>query len=69
MDGATRRTPEMEEFLDFIHEQHLIDLSMEGGRYTWLNNHEVPTWSWIDRFLVLTNWEEKFEKATQSILP
>jgi len=32
--------------------EELVDLSLEGGQFTWLNNQENQTWSRIDRFLI-----------------
>jgi hypothetical protein len=30
----------MEEFLNFIFMQNLVDLPLEGGQFSWLNNQE-----------------------------
>jgi hypothetical protein len=47
----------------------LIDLQMSGGRYTWSNNHEVPTLEMLHRFLVCKNWEKTFPLAMVYKLP
>jgi hypothetical protein len=59
----------MEEFSKFIFMQSLMDLSLEGGQFSWSNNQEDQTWSRIDRFLIYPEWEELFPKVTQRRLP
>lgn len=42
----------MQRFSNFISENNLLDLLLRGGRFTWSNNHEIPTFSKLDRLLV-----------------
>ncbi|XP_050259852.1 uncharacterized protein LOC126704907 [Quercus robur] len=53
------------QFLAFISEQILIDLPLVGGSFTWSNSREVASRSRLDRFLVSTDWEEKFPSVCQ----
>jgi hypothetical protein len=59
----------MEEFLDFIIEQGLMDITPQGGNFTWSNNRDFPSWSRIDRFLISPEWEAHFPNVVQSRLP
>jgi hypothetical protein len=56
----------MEELSEFIHGQSLVDISLQGGQFTWSNNQ---VWSKIDRFLLSPEWEEHFPDVSQSHLP
>jgi hypothetical protein len=38
MSGVSNYSVVMEEFSEFIFMQSLVDLSLEGGRFTWSNN-------------------------------
>ena len=42
----------MREFSDFISEQSLIDLPLEGGSFTWSNLQEVESKARLDSFLL-----------------
>ena len=44
----------MQDFSDFIADFGLLDTPLEGGKFTWSNNREVPTMSKLDRFLFST---------------
>lgn len=48
------------DFSEFIHEHGFIDLPMEGGVYSWSNNHDPPSTTRLERFLVSPNWVEHF---------
>uniref|UniRef100_A0A7N2LHZ6 Uncharacterized protein n=1 Tax=Quercus lobata TaxID=97700 RepID=A0A7N2LHZ6_QUELO len=52
--GGSRSTltSAMEKFLEFIEDLNLIDLPLEGGRYTWLSGTDQPLMSRIDGALV-----------------
>ena len=50
----------MENFLEFIKNPNLIDLPLDGGRYTWSSGTDQPSMSRIDRALVSHDWEEHF---------
>ncbi|GLT55575.1 hypothetical protein SLA2020_286860 [Shorea laevis] len=67
--GESRHTQAMVEFSEFIFEQGLLDIPLEGGRFTWSNGREVEAWSKIDRFLLSTEWEEHFPDVSQKRLP
>ena len=56
--GYSRLTPAMELFSEFIGDLNLIDLPLEGGRYTWSSGSNQPSMSRIDRVLVSHDWEE-----------
>jgi hypothetical protein len=49
--GAASISIVMEEFLDFVFEQGLVDISLQGGNFVWSSNWASPSWSRIDRFL------------------
>ena len=38
--GGSRLTPAMEKFSEFIEDLNLIDLPLEGGRFTWSSGTE-----------------------------
>ena len=59
----------MELFSEFIGDLNLIDLPLEGGRYTWSSGLDQPSMSRIDRVLVSHDWEEQYPDVTQRILP
>ncbi|XP_030929714.1 uncharacterized protein LOC115955640 [Quercus lobata] len=67
--GASRLTPAMEKFSEFIEDLNLIDLSLEGGSYTWSSGTNQPSMSRIDRALVSHDWKQHFQDVTQWILP
>ena len=67
--GYSRLTPAMEIFSEFIGDLNLIDLPLEGGRFTWSSGSNQPSMSRIDRVLVSHDWEEHFPDVTQRILP
>ncbi|KAE8662550.1 Imidazole glycerol phosphate synthase hisHF [Hibiscus syriacus] len=47
----------------------LIDLPLSGGRFTWCNNQDSPTYVRLDRFLVDNLFMAAFLDLTQSLLP
>jgi len=59
----------MEEFSDFIFMHNLVDLPLVDGQFTWSNNQEDQIWSKINRFLVSSEWEERFPDVSQRRLP
>ena len=58
--GSTAFIATMREFSDFILEQGLIDLPLEGGIFTSSNSREVSSKARLDRFLFSADWEDKF---------
>ena len=59
----------MHDFSDFIAKFGLLDNPLEGGRFTWSNNRETVSMSWIDRFLFSSDWADHFGLVTQQRLP
>ncbi|KAE8713890.1 Exocyst complex component SEC8 [Hibiscus syriacus] len=55
-------------FSQFILQFGLIDLPMIGGRFTWCNNQDNPTFVRLDRFLVDSQFLVAFPDIVQSIL-
>ena len=55
----------MREFSNFISEQGLIDLSLQGGSFTWSNSREVALKARLDKFLFSANWEDRFPTVSQ----
>ena len=49
--GSNSFTTAMREFFNFISEQGLIDLPLQGGSFTWSNSREVVSKARLDRFL------------------
>ncbi|XP_077222034.1 uncharacterized protein LOC143855866 [Tasmannia lanceolata] len=59
----------MRRFSEFINSCKLIDLPLEGFRFTWTNNQESLIKSRIDRFLLSREWEESSRNILQRALP
>ena len=53
------------DFADFVAEQGLMDLPMDGGDVTWSNS---VSWSRLDRFLVSSEWEFSYPGFMQKKL-
>ena len=66
--GSTSFTAAMREFSNFISEQSLIDLPLQGGTFTWSNSREVASKVRLDRFLFSADWEDKFPSVSQQRL-
>ena len=58
----------MREFSNFISEQGLIDIPLQGGSFTWSNSCEVVSKARLDRFLFSADWEDKFPPVSQRCL-
>jgi hypothetical protein len=67
--GCTRVSTSMVEFSDFIEDLNLVDLSLNGGCYTWSSGSANPSMSWIDRVLVTPEWEEQYPNVVQKLMP
>ncbi|XVE95789.1 hypothetical protein REPUB_Repub02eG0163900 [Reevesia pubescens] len=59
----------MFQFSDFIEELGLVDLQLEGGKFTWSSNREEPCFCRLDRFLISVVFIENLNALTQKILP
>ena len=59
----------MEKFSEFIGDLNLVDLPLEGGKYTWPSGTDQPVMSKIDKALVTPDWEDHFRDVIQRILP
>ncbi|OVA20975.1 hypothetical protein BVC80_8831g20 [Macleaya cordata] len=46
-----------------------MDLLVNGAQYTWSNNQALPVMSLLDRFLINEEWEDKYDRVSQTILP
>ena len=50
----------MNMFNEFINLYKLREIARGGPQYTWANNQVNPVLVKLDRFLVSTEWEERF---------
>lgn len=71
--GAASFSIAMEEFSDFVFEQGLVDIPLQGGNFAWSSNWASPSWSRIDKFLFSPEWGGSLpkcgsEQITQSFL-
>ena len=56
-------------FSDFIENNSLVDLHLDGVFFTWFRDSGLPSMSRIDRVLVSLDWKEHFENVSQRVLP
>ena len=63
--GSNSFTATMQEFSNFILEQGLIDLPLQGGAFTWSNSRKVASKARLDRLLFSVDWEDKFPMVSQ----
>ena len=63
--GSNFFTTAMQEFSNFISEQGLIDLPLQGGSFTWSNSREVASKARLDRILFSADWEDRFPTVSQ----
>ncbi|KAL4181499.1 hypothetical protein AMTRI_Chr12g237630 [Amborella trichopoda] len=59
----------MRDFSDFISRNELLDVPLQGSKFTWSNHSSNPTLSKLDRLLTSVDWDEKFPKTTSLALP
>ncbi|XP_077221629.1 uncharacterized protein LOC143855396 [Tasmannia lanceolata] len=64
-----RITTSMRKLSDFILEHELVELPLEGARYTWTNNQDRLVLRRLDRVLISMEWEEHFQLISQRALP
>jgi hypothetical protein len=55
-------------FNTVIHNLDFRELELSGHQYTWTHNLPTPTFKKLDRILVSTNWELKYQKVTEQAL-
>jgi exonuclease III len=67
--GSVGLSTAMMGFSDFITEMGLLDIPLQGGRFTWSNNRAHMSSSRIDRFLISADWDGHFPKISQKRLP
>ena len=56
-------------FLEFIEDNSLVDLPLEGASFTGFRDSGLPSMLRIDRALVSLDQEEHFENVSQRVLP
>ncbi|KAE8655648.1 hypothetical protein F3Y22_tig00117021pilonHSYRG00103 [Hibiscus syriacus] len=66
-EGGAVNSVTMNIFRDFVSKANLLDLPLSGGRFTWCNNRELPTFERLDRFLVDQRLVSLFPKLSQSL--
>jgi hypothetical protein len=64
--GASDLSPSMRDFSYFIFSMGLLDLSLEGGNFTWSNARSK---SRLDRFLCSPSFVDHFSRTVQKRLP
>ena len=62
-------SPDMFAFSDFIENNYLVDLPLDGAFYTWFRDAEPQAMSRIDRTLVSVDWVDHFGNVSQRVLP
>ena len=67
--GCESFSPTMFAFSDFIENNSLVDLPLEGASFTWFRDSGLPSMSRIDKTLVSLDWEEHFVNVSQQVLP
>ena len=53
-------SPTMFAFPNFIENNFLMDLLLDGASFTWFRDFKLKSMSRIDRTLVYANWEDHF---------
>ncbi|XXG47158.1 hypothetical protein AAC387_Pa02g1843 [Persea americana] len=56
-------------FNDFINANELMDLPLQGRKYTWTDNRDRAVVSMIDRFLLSKDWDDHYEGVIQLAFP
>ncbi|KAL4204347.1 hypothetical protein AMTRI_Chr01g131670 [Amborella trichopoda] len=68
-NSSTSISQGMRDFSYFINWNELLDIPLQGSRYTWSNHTTNPTLSKLDRFLFSLNWEKHFPRSLTMALP
>ena len=55
-------------FSDFIENNFLVDLPLDGASITWFRDSKPKSVSHIDRTLVSADWEDHFGNVSQRVL-
>ena len=55
-------------FSDFIENNFLVDLPLDGASFTWFRDSKPKSMSHIDRTLVSADWEDHFGNVSQRVL-
>lgn len=63
-----RRTRGLDMFCDFMDLNELLNLAIQGTRFTWSNFQDSPMMSKLGRFLMSGEWEEYFSPVKVSAL-
>ncbi|XP_065639159.1 uncharacterized protein LOC112036069 [Quercus suber] len=67
--GSETFSPAMFAFSDFIENNYLVDLPLDGASFTWFRDAEPQAMSRIDRTLVSVDWVDHFGDVSQRVLP
>ena len=67
--GCESFSPTMIAFSDFIENNYLVDLPLDGAAFTWFRGAESQAMSRIDRTLVSVDWVDHFGNVSQRVLP
>ena len=66
--GCESFSPVMFAFSDFIENNYLVDLPLDGASFTWFRDSELQSMSRINRTLVSVDWVDHFGNASQRVL-
>ncbi|RVX13534.1 Transposon TX1 uncharacterized 149 kDa protein [Vitis vinifera] len=67
--SSQRRTSSaMRRFAEFVDDLELVDLTLQGGEFTWSGGLNNQAWARLDRFLVSPSWLDQFSGVTQGRL-
>ncbi|RVW20279.1 hypothetical protein CK203_106454 [Vitis vinifera] len=58
----------MRRFAQVMDDLELIDLSLQGGSFTWSGGFQNQAWARLDRFMVSPSWLDQFRNVTQKRL-
>lgn len=67
--NCTRRSKAMNTFNFTLEDLGIIDLPLQGAKYTWFRSEDSLQASRIDRILISPEWNDNFRAIKQSALP